>query len=243
MTTDGYVGNSISNVYDGTNVVSYGGVVLVSINYRLNAMGWFNASNVALKDSILALHWVQDNIEAFGGDKTKVLIYGESAGGTMTRYLLGTNPAYTDGLFSAAVLESDFSDSSPYFSPTESLNTSLTLAKDVGCASNSSTVFDETMALCVKSLPVTDIVLASYNYGLSWDIVVDGDLVLTDIASSIKDGMYARVPTIWSSNQCEYCYFLPTSIAPDSPPSIFPESLPLFFNATQAQKILAVQNL
>lgn len=68
MTTDGYVGNSISNIYDGTNLVSYGGVVLVTINYRLTAFGWFNASNVALKDTLLALHWVQDNIGAFGGD-------------------------------------------------------------------------------------------------------------------------------------------------------------------------------
>lgn len=68
MTTDGFVGNSLSNVYDGTNLVSYGGVVLVTPNYRLNALGWFNASNAALKDVLLALHWVQDNIEAFGGD-------------------------------------------------------------------------------------------------------------------------------------------------------------------------------
>lgn len=58
----------MANVYDGTNLVSYGGVVLVTINYRLTGLGWFNASNAALKDALLALHWVQDNIEAFGGD-------------------------------------------------------------------------------------------------------------------------------------------------------------------------------
>lgn len=49
-------------------MVSYGGVVLVTINYRLTAFGWFNASNAALKDTLLALHWVQENIESFGGD-------------------------------------------------------------------------------------------------------------------------------------------------------------------------------
>jgi carboxylesterase type B len=68
VTTDGYVGNSISNIYDGTNLVSYGGVVLVTINYRLTAFRWFNTSNAVLRDTLLALHWVQDNIEAFGGD-------------------------------------------------------------------------------------------------------------------------------------------------------------------------------
>ena len=68
MTADGYVGNSISNIYDGTNLVSYGGVVFVTANYCLNAFGWFNTSNAALKDTLLALNWVQDNIEAFGSD-------------------------------------------------------------------------------------------------------------------------------------------------------------------------------
>ncbi|CCM04473.1 uncharacterized protein FIBRA_06653 [Fibroporia radiculosa] len=240
MTTSGYVGPSISNIFDGTNMVSYNGVVLVTINYRLNAFGWFNASNAALKDALLALHWVQDNIEAFGGDPTKVLIFGESAGGTMTRYLLGTNPEYTDGLFNAAVLESDFSISNPFYSPELALDTSLTLAKGLGCASNSSTVFNETMAICVRDLPTEEIVAASYDLGISWDIVVDGNYVLADIATSIRDGDYARVPTIWSTNECEYCFFLPASIPANASPSAFPNNLMDFFNETQAQAIMDV---
>ena len=68
MTTNGCVGNSIVNIYDGINLVSYGDVVFVTINCCLTAFGWFNVSNVALKDALLALHWVQNNIEAFGGD-------------------------------------------------------------------------------------------------------------------------------------------------------------------------------
>ncbi|KIJ64611.1 hypothetical protein HYDPIDRAFT_132661 [Hydnomerulius pinastri MD-312] len=238
MTTDGYVGNSVSNIYDGTNLVSYGGVVLVTINYRLTAFGWFNASNAALKDALLALNWVQDNIEAFGGDPTKVLIFGESAGGTMTRYLLGTNPKYTEGLFSAAVLESDFGTSNPFYSPELALNTSLSVAKYLGCASNASTSLSEADATCVQDTSAADVALASYNLGISWDITVDGDYVLDDIASSIRDGVYARVPTIWATNQCEYCYFLPTTLAADSPPSSYAEELPLYFNETQIQKIL-----
>ncbi|KAG0698307.1 alpha beta-hydrolase [Suillus ampliporus] len=238
MTTSGYVGPSISNVYDGTNLVSYGGVVLVTINYRLNTLGWFNASNAALKDTLLALQWVQDNIVAFGGDATKVLVYGESAGGTMTRYLLGTNPKYTEGLFSAAILESDFGTSNPFYSPELALNTSLQLAKYVGCASNSSTDLTESDLECVANMSAGDLAVASYNLSISWDIVVDGDYVLNDIASSIMDGMYARVPTIWATNQCEYCYFLPTTLAPDSPPSSLISELPNYFNETQIQRIL-----
>ncbi|TFK52302.1 alpha beta-hydrolase [Heliocybe sulcata] len=243
MTTEGYVGPSISNMLDGTNVASYGGAVVVTINYRLNALGWFNASNAALKDALLALQWVQDNIEAFGGDPTRVLIYGESAGGTMVRYLLGTNPKYTNGLFSSAILESDFGQSTPFTSPSYVLNTSLTLAKYLGCASNSSSSLTAPTISCMQSLPASSLSLASYNLGLSWNIVIDGDYVLNDIKSSIQDGVYARVPTIWASNQCEYCYFLPTTISPTSPPSVFPDSLGLWFNQTQVQTLLNASSL
>lgn len=59
--------------------MSYGGVVLVTVNYRLTAFGWFNASNAALKDTLLALQWVQDNIEAFGGDVSIVLLISRVA--------------------------------------------------------------------------------------------------------------------------------------------------------------------
>ncbi|EPQ50984.1 alpha/beta-hydrolase [Gloeophyllum trabeum ATCC 11539] len=243
MTTEGYVGPTISNMLDGTNVASYGGAVVVTINYRLNALGWFNASNAALKDALLALHWVQDNIEAFGGDPTRVLIYGESAGGTMVRYLLGTNPKYTEGLFSAAILESDFGQSTPFTSPSYVVNTSLTLAENLGCAANGTTTLTSSVISCMQSLPAESLSLASYNLGLTWNIVIDGDYVLTDIASSIEDGVYARVPTIWSSNQCEYCYFLPTTIAPNSPPQIFTDSLGLWFNQTQVATLLNTSSL
>ncbi|KAI9568484.1 alpha beta-hydrolase [Boletus coccyginus] len=238
MTTDGYVGNSISNIYDGTNLVSYGGVVLVTINYRLTAFGWFNASNAALKDTLLALHWVQDNIEAFGGDRTKVLIFGESAGGILTRYLLGMSPKYTQGLFSAAILVSDFSTSNPFYSRELALNTSLTLAKYLGCASNTSTMLSNIDASCVQDMPARDLALASYHLGISWDIVVDGDYVLNDIVSSIRDGVYARIPTLWSTTECDLCYFLPSTLSPTAPPSAYVQMLPQYFNQTQVAKIL-----
>lgn len=138
----------------------------------------------------------------------------------------------------AAILESDFGTSTPFYSPALALNTSLTVAKYLGCASNSSTVLTEADVLCVQQQSAENVVMASYNLGLSWDIVVDGDYVLDDIEGSIKDGVYARVPTIWSTNECEYCYFLPSTLAPDSPPSSYATTLPLYFNNTDIQNIL-----
>ncbi|KAG9308861.1 alpha beta-hydrolase [Chiua virens] len=253
-TTDGYVGNSISNIYDGTNLVSYGGVVLITINYRLTAFGWFNASNAALKDTLLALRWVQDNIESFGGDPAKVLIFGESAGGTMTRYLLGTNQKYTHGLFSgsilirsvlhaeahvdAAILVSDFSTANPFYSPELALNTSLTLAKYLGCASDTSVSLSNADVICVQDTPAGNLALAVYELGLSWDIVIDGDYVLNDISSSVRDGVYARVPTLWSTTECDFCYFLPSTLSPTAPPSAYAQTLPRYFSQPQIAKIL-----
>ncbi|KAI0326549.1 COesterase-domain-containing protein [Cubamyces sp. BRFM 1775] len=243
MTTSGFVGNSIANVYDGTNLVSYGGVVLVTINYRLNAFGWFNASNAALKDTLLALHWVQDNIAAFGGDPSRVLLFGQSSGGIMIRYLLSTNPKYTEGLFSAAIMESDGPVINQFFSQEFALDTSLRLAQELNCASTADTTFTNEMALCVEQLSAEDIALAQGSLGITWDAVIDGDLILADIQTSILDGVYARVPKIWTNNQCEWCFFVPPTIPPDSGPSAFTDNLGLAFNSTQVQRILAAKSL
>ncbi|CDO76026.1 hypothetical protein BN946_scf184665.g18 [Trametes cinnabarina] len=243
MTSNGFVGNSIANVYDGTNLVSYGGVVLVTINYRLNAFGWFNASNGALKDTLLALHWVHDNIAAFGGDPNRVLLFGQSSGGIMIRYLLSTNPKYTKGLFSSAIMESDGPVINQFLSPRLALDQSLKLAQELECASATEAIFHEEMSFCVDQLSTEDIVLASASLGITWSAVIDGDLILADIKTSILDGVYARVPTIWTNNQCEWCFFVPPFIPPDSPPSAFTDNLALAFNSTQIQRILAAKSL
>ncbi|EPQ50983.1 alpha/beta-hydrolase [Gloeophyllum trabeum ATCC 11539] len=248
-TTSGFVGASVSNVYDGTNLVSYGGAVLVTINYRLTALGWFNASNAALKDTLLALEWVQENVEAFGGDPERVLLFGESAGGIMIRYLLAANTKYTGPaaalihLAGAAILESDFPQLDIFTPSAYALNTSLTLAKAIGCADNSTTTFSNAIAECVQTAPAGDIVMASFNLGLNWNVVIDGDYVPTDIVSAVTHGTSSKVPTIYTSNQCEYCYFIPAAIA-SAPASLYPQLLPsLLLNSTQVDAILNATDL
>ena len=69
-------------------------VVMVSINYRLGLLGGLYLDrekvpgNQGLRDQILALHWVQDNIHQFGGDKERVTVFGESAGGMSVMNLI-----------------------------------------------------------------------------------------------------------------------------------------------------------
>jgi para-nitrobenzyl esterase len=92
-------------VYDGQNFAR-DGVVVVTINYRLGALGYFAhpaltkaakpgepVGNYGLMDQIAALKWVQRNIAAFGGDPKNVTVFGESAGGMSTLSLLATPAA------------------------------------------------------------------------------------------------------------------------------------------------------
>ncbi|XP_063708883.1 juvenile hormone esterase-like [Culicoides brevitarsis] len=85
-------------------------VVIVTINYRLGFLGFFSTNdkaaqgNYGLKDCVEALKWVQNNIEAFGGDREQVTIFGESAGGASVHYL--TLSPMANGLFRAAISQS-----------------------------------------------------------------------------------------------------------------------------------------
>ena len=109
------IGNGADITYDGTRLAQRG-VVLVTINYRLGAFGYLAhpllsaesghgaSGNYGLLDQVAALGWVQRNIAAFGGDRSRVTIFGESAGSWSVNQLMATPLAR--GLFHAAIGES-----------------------------------------------------------------------------------------------------------------------------------------
>jgi para-nitrobenzyl esterase len=86
--------------YDGNALAERGDVVVVSINYRLGALGFLGTRNLGTLDMISALRWVQRNIADFGGDPGDVTAFGESAGGAAVVSLLAAPAA--DGLFHKA---------------------------------------------------------------------------------------------------------------------------------------------
>ena len=107
------VGSAAASMYDGA-AFARDGVVFVSLNYRLHALGALyldalfegavGTGNLGTRDQIAALEWVRDNIAAFGGDPGSVTIFGESAGAGLVGSLLGTPVA--DGLYQRAILQS-----------------------------------------------------------------------------------------------------------------------------------------
>lgn len=110
-------GAGSSSLYDGTDLAAKGAVVVVTLNYRLGALGGMHfadlaqaagvegfVDNPALRDQIAALAWIRDNIAAFGGDPGNVTIFGESAGGSSVITLLCSPRA--KGLFHRAIAQS-----------------------------------------------------------------------------------------------------------------------------------------
>jgi para-nitrobenzyl esterase len=106
------VGSGSQPLYDGGRMAERGDVVVVTINYRLGALGYlylgqhgdWGAPNAAQLDQVAALRWVRDNIAEFGGDPNNVTIFGESAGSMAVCTLLAMPAAR--GLFHRAIAQS-----------------------------------------------------------------------------------------------------------------------------------------
>ncbi|EJL22724.1 carboxylesterase/lipase family protein [Novosphingobium sp. AP12] len=109
----GYINGGSSSVsLDGSHLATFGDVVVVTINHRLNAFGYTNlghidpeqfcdSANAGNLDIVAALQWVRDNIAAFGGDPASVTLFGQSGGGSKIMTLLAMPEAR--GLFHRAI--------------------------------------------------------------------------------------------------------------------------------------------
>ena len=129
--------------HEGAQMARRHDVVQVSVNHRLNILGFFDVSgiggpaykdsaNVGMTDLVAALRWVHDNIENFGGDPDRVMIYGQSGGGSKVTTLMGMSSAA--GLFHCTSVQSGGGGNIP----SQEQQTELTclVMKDLGLAPN-----------------------------------------------------------------------------------------------------------
>ena len=154
-----------SDFYISDTLSAYGEVIVVTINYRLTVFGFLSTrdenapGNVGLLDQHMAIKWVHNNINAFGGDPNKVTIFGESAGGTSVTYqsLFPGNR----GLFQRAIVQSGSSWWTPINDPKQD---AMRLGRLVGCEQVESAPLIE----CLKSIPgdILESTLNNFTNGL-----------------------------------------------------------------------------
>jgi len=190
-------GTSHNPVFDGSALAKMGAVV-VTINHRLNALGYLylgefapefaQSGVVGMMDIVLALQWVKDNIEAFGGDPGRVMIFGQSGGGSKVCHLMAMPSA--KGLFHRAAIESGAAvrtgTKQTATASAERLMQQLALPK---------ARFRE-----LQQMPFEFIVGAAGASGAQFSPIVDGTIVPRDPFDPDAPAISADVPMLGGSN-------------------------------------------
>ena len=202
-----------SNDYDPTQLVEHG-VTVVTINYRLGALGFLahpaladakgQSGDYGLMDQQAALRWVQRNIAGFGGNPRNVTIFGESAGGLSTLSQVASPQAR--GLFEKAIVESG-----SYNLTQASLASAQTageaFATAAGCASQT--------AACLRSLPVSTILADQDAAGYTPNI--NSEILPQSLGTAFATGDFNRVPIINGTNHDEWRLFVALSTLEGDP--------------------------
>jgi para-nitrobenzyl esterase len=195
--------------YDPSVLVSTHKIIVVTINYRLGALGWLanpaldnngTAGNYGLMDQQLAFKWVRDNIEHFGGNPNRATIGGESAGGLSTSSNLASPTA--KGLFHAAIIESGAYMLFTVRPVAAQEALGVAFATAVGC-----TGINPQIAACLRNAPVAALLAAQGNINTS---PTAGTTILPQgLAEAFGSGNFNRVPVMQGTNLNEGTLFEP----------------------------------
>ena len=186
-------GTAMSSSTDGERLVARTGVVVVSINYRLGAFGYFphqllagesgTTGNYGLLDQVAGLEWVQRNIPAFGGDPNRVAVFGQSAGGFSVCSLVASPLA--KHLFSAAIIMSGGCSARTW---NEGLAAGQQFVAATSCDAADSLA-------CLRSLSM-EAVLRALPPDTGYATVIDGYALTDDPLRTIARGGHQHVPVI-----------------------------------------------
>ncbi|MGS2811227.1 carboxylesterase/lipase family protein [Nocardia sp. MW-W600-9] len=206
-----------ASMYSGARLAVRGDVVVVSVTYRLGAMGYVDFSefstperpfdsNLGLRDQVAALEWVQRNIAAFGGDPGNVTIFGESAGAHAVVALLATPAAA--GLFHRAIAQSAPADWTAQ--PEEARQFARSCLERLGAEpAAAATVLATTPAseLCRAADRALYRTLRERPGSFPYTPVVDGEFLPETPIDAIAAGRAHRVPLIIGTNRDEATLF------------------------------------
>ncbi|MBW2279792.1 MAG: carboxylesterase/lipase family protein [Deltaproteobacteria bacterium] len=206
------MGQGSTRLYSGRRLSQRGDVVVVTINYRLGALGYLDltsidrgwTANVGVRDQIAALEWVRDNIDAFGGDPDNVTIFGESAGGMSVGTLLGTPAAR--GLFHRAIAQSGAAHN--VSSPERAAQVAESFLERLGIRGSDRGALEKVdMEKLLDAQRETTISLGLRSGGMPWQPSVDGDLLPGPPLEAIAKGLSRDIPLLVGTNRDEWNLF------------------------------------
>jgi carboxylesterase type B len=200
--------------------------IVVTINYRVNIFGFPNAAGVDLKeqnlgilDQRVALEWVRDNIESFGGDPKAITQWGQSAGAASVD---GHAHAFVeDPIARAYIMQSStiFTAVNVQITGPRFSNFSF-VAEHFGCSNSTSQDNDAAELHCMRKVPFQDISNFVGQYadsgvqpGLLFQPVIDEHIIFSDYPKRAREGKLARLPTILATTANEGSLFVPFSDA------------------------------
>ncbi|KFZ11966.1 hypothetical protein V502_07329 [Pseudogymnoascus sp. VKM F-4520 (FW-2644)] len=183
--------------YDGSSFAGFQDVVVVTFNYRTNVFGFSGSpeipkgqQNSGFLDQRMALQWVQDNIAQFGGDPTRVTIFGESAGGVSVKQLLAQPPSPLP--FHAAIMESEQA-----VLPGTALASYNALLRKYNC-------YDETSPIaCLQKVSATTLKALIMENDYFFNPVNDHVTFTSDVRPNLQSRSFAKVPFFMGTNADE----------------------------------------
>jgi para-nitrobenzyl esterase len=209
-----FAGSGSAPMYDGVRLAALGGVVVVNVTHRLNVLGYLHlpesgaefaaSGNVGMQDIALALKWTRDNIERFGGDPKRVLIFGQSGGGAKVSILTAMPSAR--GLFQRAAIQSG------------ALRrlTDAQAAAETGSAFAATLGFKPTQARELQRVPLERLMAANFAFGrqklppgvsATFSPLLDGTVVPAQPFDPAANPLNADVPLIVGGARTEQTAF------------------------------------
>jgi para-nitrobenzyl esterase len=199
-------GSGSYSIYNGANMARQHDVVMLSVNHRLNSFGFLylpeiGASNSGILDVVLALEWVRDNIEKFGGDPKNVTIMGQSGGAGKVSTLMAMPAA--KGLFHRAIVQSGANLAG--ITRADAAKNAQALMAKVGVNT----------AAELQKIPMDTLIQATLNtQGVTWGPVVDGTSLPGGPFDPTAPQISADIPMLIGTTEYEITFFPNTKYDP-----------------------------
>ncbi|TGJ81609.1 hypothetical protein E0Z10_g7153 [Xylaria hypoxylon] len=241
---DGMVSESVANGLP---------VIMVAINYRLGIFGFAQSAaleaegseNAGLRDQRLALEWVRDHIDQFGGNPDKVTIFGQSSGGLAVGMQIMAYGGSKPVPFHQGICESQ--NNEPGITANFTIDAMQRVVDTVGC--NTTSLHSAETVNCLRNFDtdaLLDASIATYddsissNIGDIWLPVVDGDFLPAAPSQLIKEGRFANVTTMigWCDN--DLTAFTDTTITTDEQTYDFIQAYVPTMASANVEKLLSL---